>query len=161
MVINNFWTYPLKLYQYLCNVYNTLQFSSVQSLSRVRLFATPWIAARQGSLSISNSLLFFLLLPVCVCAQLLDVWLFVTPWIVAHRAPLSMGFPWQNTGVGCHFLLQRIFLIQGLNPHLLCFLYWQVDSLPLCYPESPHNTFELSQNAKNTILLWGKKIILW
>ena len=32
-----------------------LQFSSVQSLSRVRLFATPWIAARQASLSINNS----------------------------------------------------------------------------------------------------------
>jgi len=29
--------------------------SSVQSLSRVRLFATPWIAARQASLSIINS----------------------------------------------------------------------------------------------------------
>ena len=28
---------------------------SVQSLSRVRLFATPWIAARQASLSITNS----------------------------------------------------------------------------------------------------------
>ena len=32
-----------------------MQFSSVQSLSRVRLFATPWIAARQASLSITNS----------------------------------------------------------------------------------------------------------
>ena len=31
------------------------QFSSVQSLSRVRLFATPWIAARQASLSINDS----------------------------------------------------------------------------------------------------------
>ena len=31
------------------------QFSSVQSLSRVQLFATPWIAARQASLSITNS----------------------------------------------------------------------------------------------------------
>jgi len=30
-------------------------FSSVQSLSRVRLFATPWIAALQASLSITNS----------------------------------------------------------------------------------------------------------
>ena len=30
-------------------------FSSVQSLSRVRLFATPWIAASQASLSITNS----------------------------------------------------------------------------------------------------------
>ena len=31
------------------------QFSSVQSLSRVRLFATPWIAAYQASLSITNN----------------------------------------------------------------------------------------------------------
>ena len=30
-------------------------FSSVQSLSRVRLFVTPWIAVRQASLSITNS----------------------------------------------------------------------------------------------------------
>ena len=30
-------------------------FSSVQSLSHVRLFATPWITARQASLSITNS----------------------------------------------------------------------------------------------------------
>ena len=33
----------------------SVQFSSVQSLSRVRLFATPWIAARQASLSITIS----------------------------------------------------------------------------------------------------------
>ena len=31
-----------------------IQFSSVQSLSRVRLFVTPWTAARQASLSITN-----------------------------------------------------------------------------------------------------------
>ena len=35
--------------------YSGTQFSSVQLLSRVRLFATPWIAARQASLSITNS----------------------------------------------------------------------------------------------------------
>ena len=35
--------------------YISRQFSSVQSLSRVRLFATAWIAARQASLSITNS----------------------------------------------------------------------------------------------------------
>ena len=32
-----------------------VQFSLVQSLSHVRLFATPWTAARQASLSITNS----------------------------------------------------------------------------------------------------------
>ena len=31
------------------------QFSSARSLSRVQLFATPWTAARQASLSITNS----------------------------------------------------------------------------------------------------------
>ena len=35
--------------------FRSVQFSSVQSLSRVRLFATPWIAARQASLSITIS----------------------------------------------------------------------------------------------------------
>ena len=34
---------------------NVIQFSSVQSLSQVRLFATPWIIAHQASLSITNS----------------------------------------------------------------------------------------------------------
>ena len=36
-------------------IYITVQFSSFQSLSRVRLFVTPWIAARQASLSITIS----------------------------------------------------------------------------------------------------------
>ena len=36
----------------------------------------------------------------------------MTPWTLAHQAPLSMGFSSQNTGVGCQFLLQGIFLTQ-------------------------------------------------
>ena len=38
-----------------CSSSLIIQFSSVQLLSRVWLFATPWIAARQASLSITNS----------------------------------------------------------------------------------------------------------
>ena len=38
-----------------CSASSVIQFSSVQSLSHVWLFATPWIAARQASLSITNS----------------------------------------------------------------------------------------------------------
>ena len=41
-----------------------------------------------------------------------------TLWTVAHQAPPSMGSPGKNTGVGCYFLLQGIFLTQGLNPGL-------------------------------------------
>ena len=37
------------------NWLSSVQFSSVQSLSHVWLFAIPWITARQASLSISNS----------------------------------------------------------------------------------------------------------
>ena len=37
------------------SLFCSFQFSSVQLLSRVRLFATPWIAAHQASLSITNS----------------------------------------------------------------------------------------------------------
>ena len=39
----------------LSSTYAVITLSSVQSLSRVRLFATPWIAARQASLFITNS----------------------------------------------------------------------------------------------------------
>ena len=37
------------------STFSSVQFSSVQSLSRVWLFATPWITARQASLSITSS----------------------------------------------------------------------------------------------------------
>ena len=56
-----------------------------------------------------------------------------TPWAGAHQAPLKRGFPGKNTGVGCHFLLQGIFLTQGLNLHLLCLLHRQAGSLPLSH----------------------------
>ena len=53
------WNQPLEMHYIFCKaiggIYTSVQFSSVQSLSRVRLFATPWIAARQASLSITNS----------------------------------------------------------------------------------------------------------
>ena len=46
--------------------------------------------------------------------------------------PARLLCPWnslgKNTGVGCHALLQGIFLTQGENPHLLCLLHWQVGS---------------------------------
>ena len=40
------------------------QFSSVQSLSRVQLFAVPWIAAHRASLSITNSWSLLKLMPI-------------------------------------------------------------------------------------------------
>ena len=52
---------------------------------------------------------------------------FLCPW----------DFPVKNTGVGCHFLVQEIFLTQGSNPCLLHLLHWQADSWLLSYLGSP------------------------
>ena len=51
----------------------------------------------------------------------------------------ALLYPWdspgENTGVGCHALLQGIFLTQGLKPGFLCLLHWQVGFfLPLVPP---------------------------
>ena len=80
---------------------------SVQSLSRVRLFATPWIAARQASLSITNSrshsdshpsspwchpAISSSVVPFSFCLQSLPA---------SESFPMSQLFPWggQSTGV--------------------------------------------------------------
>ena len=49
-------------------------------------------------------------------------------------------FPGKNTGVGCHALLQQIFLTQELNPHVLHLLHWQVGSLPRASPGKPFDS---------------------
>ena len=43
----------------------------------------------------------------------------MTPWTIAHQASRPWNSPGKNTGVDCHFILQGIFLTQGLNPGLL------------------------------------------
>ena len=68
--------------------------SSVQSLSHVQFFATPWIAAHQASLSITNS------------RSLPKLKSFESVMPSSHL-------------ILCHALLQGIFLAQGLNPGLL------------------------------------------
>ena len=54
--------------------------------------------------------------------------------LLPARFLCPQDFPGKNTGVRCHFLLQRIFLIQGSNP---CLLHWQVDSLTTELPGKP------------------------
>ena len=65
----------------------------------------------------------------------------VTPWTVACQVPPSMGFfPGKNTGVGCWFLLQGIFLTHGLEPGSPAL---QADSSP---SEPPGKTLESALN---------------
>ena len=105
---------PLSLHWHTCSMFlraNPLikcQFSSVRSLSHVRLFATPWIAARQASLSITNSqsslrlkrpssrwchpAISLSVVPFSSCPQSLPA---------SESFPMSQLFPWggQSTGV--------------------------------------------------------------
>ena len=65
----------------------------------------------------------------CLCCILIfiHIWVSSTPWTIAHQVPLFMGLFRQEY---CRFLLQGIFLTQGLNRLLLCLLscrwilYW-------------------------------------
>ena len=58
----------------------------------------------------------------------------------------------KKTGVGCHFLLQGIFLTQGSNPHLL---HWQANSLPLNHKGSPQEWIpSICCEAPGKISLW-------
>ena len=51
-------------------------------------------------------------------------------------------FPGKNTGVGCHFHLQGIFLTQGSNSGLL---HWQAGCLLLSHLGSPLNYYKPSE----------------
>ena len=70
--------------------------------------------------------------------------------------------PWyflgKNTGMGCHFPLQGIFLAQALNPQLLHLLHWQTDSLSLAPPKKPVHCLELGTIASllSAQLLWSQ-----
>ena len=62
-------------------------------------------------------------------------------------------FPGKNTGVGCHFLLQRIFPTQGLNLHLL---HWLADSLPRSHLD-PGRTGQTSRITEKQLSGLGRK----
>ena len=69
---------------------------------------------------------------VVVFLSLSHVQLFCNP--MDYSSLLSpWNFSGKNTGMGCHFLLQGIFLTQGSNP---CLLNWQADSLSLSNQEA-------------------------
>ena len=79
------------------------QFSSVQFLSRVRVFATPWTAARQASLSISNSWSFLklmfieLVMPsnhlILCCPLLLPPSIFPSISVFSNESVLRIRWP--------------------------------------------------------------------
>ena len=91
-----------------------------------------WVGGRWGAGHHSLLLLLVLFLTQQVLSDSL-----ATPWTITRQVPCPWDLPGKNTGMGCHFLLQGIFLTQGWNPHLL---HWQVDSFPLSHQGSPHHS---------------------
>ena len=85
-------------------------------------------------LEIAMRVITFSCVRACVCLhsvvshslQLHGLWptRFLCPW----------DFPGKDTGLGCHFLLQRIFPTQGSNLRLLHLLCWQADSFTTVPP---------------------------
>ena len=75
-----------------------------------------------------------------------------------NRLLCPWDFPGKNTGVGCHFLLQGIFLTQGSNLHLLHLLCWQADSLPLTHQRSPwirpYIFLNVIKDLKHLLCVW-------
>ena len=83
------------------------QCSSVQSLSHVRLFATPWIAAHQASLSITNSQSLLKLMPIESVMPSIHLILYhpllllppIPPSIRVFSNESSLRMRWPNIGV--------------------------------------------------------------
>ena len=66
---------------------------------------------------------FSLIYMLCCADSLSYVWLFATPWTLPGSSVYGDS-PGQNTGVGCHALLQGLFPTQGSNPGLPHCRWW-------------------------------------
>ena len=108
-----FVTYAISL-RYTYHLSHQLQFSSFQSLSCVQLFATPWIAARQASLSITNShpssqrchpAISSSVVPFSSCPQSLPA---------SESFPMSQLFTWGGQSTGASALASFLPKIPGL-----------------------------------------------
>ena len=87
-----------------------------------------------------------IILHMCACAKLLHLCLTLCNPMGCSPPSSSWDSPGKNTGVGCHALLQGIFLTQGSNSCFFPLLYWQVGSLPLVLAGKPNIAY--MQNKK-------------
>ena len=126
--------------------------SSVQSLSHVRLFAMPWIAARQASLSITNALSLLKLMSIksmmpsnylMLCHSLcLQPAIFPSFKVFSNKSALRIRWPkyWSFS-----------FSISPSNEHsgLISF---RMDWLDLLAVQGTHNSLLQHHNSKVSIL---------
>ena len=140
------------------------KFSSVQSVSRVRLFVTAWTAARQASLSIPNSwsssrpMSIELVMPsnhLILCRRshlsgdefssvqsLSHVQLLATPWTAACQASLSITNSWS---------LPRLMSIELVMPSNYLILCHPLPLLPSIFP-----SIRVFSNESALCIKWPK-----
>ena len=125
------------------------QFSSVQSLSHVQLFVTPWIAARQASLSITNSRSLFKLMSI-------ESVMPSNHLILCHPLLLPLIFPSIRVFSNESALCISILIIILKNPKLLILTFMPYRT-PVCSASS--NCF-LSFSVPCSYLLQGRYDVL-
>ena len=123
--------------EYICLNWMYLQFSSVQSFSRVWLFATPWTAAHQASVSITNSWSLLKLMLIesvmpsfhfILCCPLLLPSLFLSIRVFSNESAVRKRGD-QNIGAsGQYQFFQWIFRTDFLQDWLVWFLCSPRDS---------------------------------
>ena len=108
-------------------------------------------------LSVSLSFCLFLLFSMshsftcpCVCSVAQSCPTLCDPWNIACQVLCPWDSLGKNTGVGCHALLQGIFLTQGLNSHLSCLLHWRASSLPPAPPGKPSHAHTYTHTHTHT-----------
>ena len=74
---------------------------------------------------------------VCMLSHFRHVGLYAPLW-TPPGSSVRWDSPGKNKGMGCHALLQGIFLTPGSNLHLLCLWHWQAGSLPLAPTGKPY-----------------------
>ena len=84
------------------------------------------------------------------CAKSLQSCPTLRPYVLKPaRLLCPQDSPGKNTWVGCHVLLQGIFLTQGLDPCFLHLLHWQLGSLPLVPPGNNYRFLELEPHLQD------------
>ena len=76
------------------------QFSSVQSLSRVWFFVTPWTAAHQASLSITNSRSLLKLMSVTISSSVIPFSTHLQSFRASGSFPMSLFFVSGGQSIG-------------------------------------------------------------
>ena len=143
-VCSCFWKYiwTLKWEQESTLLHSSVQFSSVQSL--IRLFATPWTAACQASLSIANSqsLLKFMsiesvmpshhLIPCCPLLFLPSIFPSIRVFPSGLPCPISRGSSWPRGQIHVLYISCTVWQVLYNQHHLECPI-WLWACILFCY----------------------------